>query len=126
MSSSPSSQSAHGQAEASSSRISSQQPHVEEAYSDDEEGLMAADPLDDAFPEQYARNYLTVLLLTNVEFPSSGSRRRLLLQRSRSLDFSRRPSEYPVTANRQCHGHHNHGYSSFVRTLKRMIQPILS
>lgn len=54
MSSSPSSQSNHGQAEASSSRLAAQQPHIDDAYSDEEEDLMAGDPLGDAgtLPEQ--------------------------------------------------------------------------
>jgi chloride channel 3/4/5 len=53
MSSSSSSQSAHGQAEASSSRIPNRQPTVDDDEdSDVEGGLLAEDPLDHSLPEQ--------------------------------------------------------------------------
>ncbi|KAF2736207.1 hypothetical protein EJ04DRAFT_575525 [Polyplosphaeria fusca] len=52
MSSSSSSQSASAQAEASSSRGPTRQPTVEDDFSDNEEGLLAEDPLENALPEQ--------------------------------------------------------------------------
>ncbi|ORY11918.1 chloride channel protein 3 [Clohesyomyces aquaticus] len=51
MSSSSSSQSAHGQAEASSSRAPNRQPAVEDDVSDPED-LLSSDPLDHSLPEQ--------------------------------------------------------------------------
>ncbi|KAF2112732.1 chloride channel [Lophiotrema nucula] len=51
MSSSSSSQSASGQAEASSSRVPNRQPTIEDD-SDNEEGLLASDPLEHTLPEQ--------------------------------------------------------------------------
>jgi chloride channel 3/4/5 len=53
MSSSSSSQPAHGQAEASSSRRNAnRQPAIEDDLSDDE-GLLSEDPLEHTLPEQY-------------------------------------------------------------------------
>lgn len=53
MSSSSSSHSAHGPAEASSSRSqANRQPTVDDGLSDEEDGLLAEDPLGNTLPEQ--------------------------------------------------------------------------
>lgn len=52
MSTSSSSQSGNGQAEASTSRAQQFQPSVENAHSDDD-ALLSSDPLEGRLPEQY-------------------------------------------------------------------------